>query len=63
MKRLKFNRVLTNKDFIYAITLLLIIGLISFSFYELSKAEVKVTQGDEVTTIRTHANTVGGCIE
>ncbi|SHN37576.1 G5 and 3D domain-containing protein [Gracilibacillus kekensis] len=58
MKRLKFSRLLSNKDFIYALTLLAFIGFISFSFYELSKAEVTYAQDDEITTVRTHAKTV-----
>ncbi|WP_058305638.1 G5 and 3D domain-containing protein [Gracilibacillus massiliensis] len=58
MKRLKFSRLLSNKDFVYALTLLVFIGFISFSYYELSKAEVTYAQDDETTTVRTHAKTV-----
>ncbi|SES23109.1 Uncharacterized conserved protein YabE, contains G5 and tandem DUF348 domains [Gracilibacillus ureilyticus] len=59
MKRLfNLQKLLNNKDFVYALTLLVIIGSISYLFYELSKAEVTVVQEGEEITVRTHANTV-----
>ncbi|MFC4403564.1 ubiquitin-like domain-containing protein [Gracilibacillus xinjiangensis] len=59
MKRLlNLPKLLNNKDFVYAVTLLVIIGTISYLFFELSKAEVTVVQEGEEITVRTHANTV-----
>ncbi len=52
------QKLLNNKDFIYALTLIIVIGTISCLFYELTKVEVTVVQEDEQMTIRTHAKTV-----
>lgn len=63
MKGFKISRILNNKDFIYALSLLTIIGFICISFYELSKQDVTVIHADERTTIRTHANTVADVLD
>ena len=52
-----------KKDFIYALTLFVVIGLICFLFYELSKQEVTFVQNGEERTLQTHANTVGDVLK
>lgn len=63
MKGFSIRRILNNKDFTFALSLFVIIGFISYSFFELSKVEVTVVQADERTDIRTHANVVGDVLD
>lgn len=59
----KINSLIGKKDFVYVITLFVVIGLICFLFYELSKKEVTFVQDDEERTLQTHANTVGDVLK
>lgn len=54
---------MSKKDFLYVTTLFVVIGLICFLFFQLSKKEVTVLHNGEELTLHTHANTVGDVLK